>query len=352
LEAQTYYINQIFQLFVVLLYFGHFLGCFWAFIAFEEGTCNSWMSEIPEGINILPNVGIKDQYVASVYWAFTTLSTVGYGDIKPQTDKERGYTTVVMLIGAATFAYIVGNVSNLLHQLTILKSLKKTKVADVSAFAKEQKFGPALSLSIKKHLFFSFCSHTSSLEAGILERLPSIIRRETLLHSALSLTQTIPIFRIPALGGSMSTIHIAIIFQRMHAEFCEAGSFIYAPKDGSKGLYFLTKGVAEEVEESRSYLSPDEYVVFCTVEKGGFFGHRKYLNLVHRSSGARAQKDCLLYTHELNNLDEKFPLVAQKLRNSLRKYFWQQHFLSVVGQNSSKIKVPLESQGPEGHNRQ
>jgi hypothetical protein len=40
------------------------------------------------------------QYLYAVYWALTTLTTVGYGDITPTNDVERVYSLFALLIGA------------------------------------------------------------------------------------------------------------------------------------------------------------------------------------------------------------------------------------------------------------
>ena len=42
-----------------------------------------------------------DLYVTCLYWAITTISTVGFGDIHPNTPGEKIYTSVVMVTGRA-----------------------------------------------------------------------------------------------------------------------------------------------------------------------------------------------------------------------------------------------------------
>lgn len=43
------------------------------------------------------------------YYAFTTLSTVGFGDFHPRSNAERTVCAFILLIGVAIFSYVMGN---------------------------------------------------------------------------------------------------------------------------------------------------------------------------------------------------------------------------------------------------
>ena len=43
-----------------------------------------------------------------VYYAFTSLSTVGFGDFNPRSDLERLFCSMILLFGVAIFSYIMG----------------------------------------------------------------------------------------------------------------------------------------------------------------------------------------------------------------------------------------------------
>ena len=58
-----------------------------------------------------PEHGFKD-IPTSVYWAVTTITTVGFGDITPKTDAGRFIASVMMLIGWGTLAVPTGIVTS------------------------------------------------------------------------------------------------------------------------------------------------------------------------------------------------------------------------------------------------
>ena len=51
-----------------------------------------------------------DAYVASLYWAITTMSTIGYGDNVADTTLERLFCSVTMVIGSCFYAYGITSV--------------------------------------------------------------------------------------------------------------------------------------------------------------------------------------------------------------------------------------------------
>ena len=63
----------------------------------------TWVSTYDDGSALDADAGT--QYLYSVYWALTTLTTVGYGDITPTNNLERLYSLFALLTGALVFGY-------------------------------------------------------------------------------------------------------------------------------------------------------------------------------------------------------------------------------------------------------
>jgi hypothetical protein len=44
-----------------------------------------------------------------IYYSFTSLTTVGFGDYHPKSDYERIVVMFILMFGVAIFSYIMGN---------------------------------------------------------------------------------------------------------------------------------------------------------------------------------------------------------------------------------------------------
>jgi hypothetical protein len=70
-------------------------------------------------VNII-DASITVKYINSLYWAFTTMMSVGYGDIHPVTTKERGITMICMIASSGIFAFIIGDIGKMVSKFNEL----------------------------------------------------------------------------------------------------------------------------------------------------------------------------------------------------------------------------------------
>jgi len=54
------------------------------------------------------------QYLVAFYWAFQTLTTVGYGDVTVGTDLEKILAVCWMIFGVGFYSYTIGNMTSMI----------------------------------------------------------------------------------------------------------------------------------------------------------------------------------------------------------------------------------------------
>lgn len=67
----------------------------------------------------LEDASIAEKYVNALYWSIYTMTTVGFGDIKPQTTQERISIIFIMIISAGVYAYTINDVGKLVSNYNI-----------------------------------------------------------------------------------------------------------------------------------------------------------------------------------------------------------------------------------------
>ena len=111
-------VYKIFRLIIVIFVTSYFLGILWHIYVCDlqvppkklDGSIDSYFGNEMLGSCILKEAdetGI-DRLIKIWYFALTTLSTIGFGDMSPVSVQERFIGAFILLIGVAVFSFIMG----------------------------------------------------------------------------------------------------------------------------------------------------------------------------------------------------------------------------------------------------
>jgi len=100
-------IFRLLLLLVQVLFIGHLTACTWWALP-TLFSAHPWYHFYG-----YENEPLLKRYVFSLYWTFTTLCTVGYGDVVAHNSAEQVIACIIMLIGASLFGYVAANVATM-----------------------------------------------------------------------------------------------------------------------------------------------------------------------------------------------------------------------------------------------
>ncbi|GMH71165.1 hypothetical protein TL16_g05580 [Triparma laevis f. inornata] len=305
--------SRMIKIVLMVLLVTHLVGCLWFMIGRTGGDDpidGGWMWRYQ-----LPNHTIEAQYVTCLYWAFSTLTTVGYGDISARTPQEQIYSMWMMLLGVSWYAYIVSSMSTIMASFDRQNKAIKEKTQQVNAFIHDAKLPADTAKQIRRFYEFALTANknkglmtSNQYDAdSILDELSSNLRSEILLFVERVLIEKIPFFKgkIPQFVADCITMFQPMVFQE--------GDFIIKEGSAADEMYFLTKGRCAVYYGSKRMVS---------IIEGSYFGEIGCIMGGIRRAGIKALTVCELQAlsrRNLNILLAEYPMVGDELKQVAKK---------------------------------
>jgi hypothetical protein len=235
-------------------------------------------------------------YLESVYWSVTTLTTIGYGDITPNSPNEMKYAIVIMLVGFVMMGYLIGNIAGILNKSDPLRARYADALEQVTAFMQYHSLPSDLQHRIVDYFGYMWQKRAAFDEADILTALPAGIRTEVSLHLKKDVIQRVPFFR------EASDTFIREIANEMRPIVVTPGEHVFHSGDPAGNMYFISRGTLQVLDRAGKVLT--------TLKDGDFFGEMALLEGRRRMGGVRAVDYCELYeltAASFNNIVEAHP---------------------------------------------
>lgn len=246
-------------------------------------------------------------YNVSLYWAVTTLTTVGYGDITPQTNIGRLYTMGVMIIGVASYGVIIGNFSRLIMLADRYKEERKEKMSNLNQFMRYYNIPASLQRQVFSYYNHILNKNISEKDQGIVKDLPQALQNDLQTFMKIKLIRQVHIFQ------DCSTPCLMMIANKLEQSFYSPNEYIIKKGDIGEEMYIIGHG---EVEVSIG----DK--VITGLKAGQFFGEIALLEDTIRTADIKAKAYCDLYTFKKDNFIEvikKYPDLGERFKKIYKK---------------------------------
>ncbi|XP_068613084.1 potassium voltage-gated channel subfamily H member 7-like, partial [Brachionichthys hirsutus] len=300
----------------------HWLACIWYAIGNVEKPYLEhkigWLDNLGVSIGKRynysdPNSGpsIKDKYVTALYFTFSSLTSVGFGNVSPNTNSEKIFSICVMLIGSLMYASIFGNVSAIIQRLYSGTARYHAQMLRVKEFIRFHQIPNPLRQRLEEYFQHSW-AYTNGIDMNtVLKGFPECLQADICLHLNRSLLHNCKAFQ----GATKGCLRaLAMHFKTTHAP---PGDTLVHSGDVLTALYFLSRGSIEILKDD---------VVVAILGKNDIFGEMIHLFAKPGKSNAdvRALSYCDLSTIQREDLLEvidMYPEFADSFFNNLELTF-------------------------------
>ncbi|RLN84702.1 hypothetical protein BBJ28_00002591, partial [Nothophytophthora sp. Chile5] len=180
-----------------------------------------------------------DMYVYFLYWAVTTMTTVGYGDTQPKNVAEVAYISCGVLVGAATFSYVVGTLSIIVEELNEASETFRARMDHLKAYLHERAIPLPLASRLRRYYEYYLLQRDDENEETILAALSDDLRSQLVLHLNRDVVSKISFF------ATQDDTCVSYLMGILDPEFCTPGEYVFKEGQVGRHMYFLVKGVAE-----------------------------------------------------------------------------------------------------------
>jgi hypothetical protein len=206
----------------------HWLACF---MSASDGQC------IEDYLG--PGEPKLRRYLAALYWAMSTLTTVGYGDLIPSSDKERMYAMVAMIVGGAFYGYIIGSMTSVITDMDIDARAFNERMEMLDAWLEfHDQIPMLLKRRIRRHYRRQLRERTSVDDVMVMKDLSPELRADAASFVIHIEVRRNPVFRdLPnsALGRLVEVLQISS---------CKKGELIVSQGDPGVAMSIIVQGNA------------------------------------------------------------------------------------------------------------
>jgi voltage-gated potassium channel len=231
-----------------------------------------------------PHAEIGFEYGQAVYWTITTLATVGYGDVHPQTLPQMMYACLVIIVGVSFFGFILGNVATLLFRMDAERERHLSKVDRAEDFMRHHRIPRPLRAKVRGYYRYLWESRHGYEDRTVLATLPPSLRAKVVLALHAELIDRVPFFR----GAERRSVEAIVL--AFKPRVAVPGEILFRAGDPADALYVIQRGAVEVLAASGT--------VIATLREGDFFGEMALLDHAPRNATIRATDYCDLFVLE------------------------------------------------------
>ena len=239
-----------------VLYVAHIVACGFFYFSLDRFRSDIEMDEIDSGFTVtwfmqefgtttperryqykedgvLSAVTIR-QYIASMHWAFQTMTTVGYGDIPVTSNSERIWAMFGMVVGCIVFSTFVSYISSAIDRIKRVDKVINERLDSVVDFIRANALPKEHQKMLIRH--YRLQTMTPQNEAEFLMDLPYSLRSNIVQYLYSGRLQKVHFF------DHCTNVMLTELATRIKPAYCVRGDQVYDAEEFATHIYIVTDG--------------------------------------------------------------------------------------------------------------
>ncbi|RLN45034.1 hypothetical protein BBJ28_00014642 [Nothophytophthora sp. Chile5] len=370
---------RLLKLVFISLVLSHLFGCIWFNFAPPSSSfadADVWMPPTS-----LETADTRLQYSALLFWSFGLMSSSNTGEL-PKTAAQCFFTSIVLVAGAFLFAFVVGNLSDVVDLIDADSREFNGKISSLRHLLAHFQLPPAIEDQLKTYFFFQRY-HTITQEY-LLERClpPSLLTEIRLVHLQPMIAK---VGFLAGMEGSVTRMLVSQFVQVLTVK----DQYVFRYGEEGSDMFFVFTGILEVFvpqetlqrrhsndtklhalgspsrSSFRTYfpiLDPAKLQSKTQMRKvneltsGSYFGEVALFTSKARSAHARSKTSCVLYKLSRQSLElvfERYPdwkrkvfkIVNIQQEQQLLRNLYMEEQMDVTGNNSKLMRSHVDVLG-------
>ena len=225
---------------------------------------------------------VLDRYITSLYFIFSSLAQVGFGNVAPSTVAEKNFTIFIMIIGALLYATIFGNVTAIFNRLYSGAQRYGVQRGRVAEFIKFHQIPNPLRQRLEEYFKHAW-NYSNGIDMNmILQGFPDFLQADICLH----LNRQLLTLGEPFQGASQGCLRT--LSMKLKTAHSPPGDTLLHKSDIIDAIYWVSRGNIEILEGD---------AVVAILGKGDTFGEyiQRYKIIGKSNATVRALTYCDLH---------------------------------------------------------